>query len=144
MTLACVIYLKTNDVFPDPDDPPPIHMNGCFRLQPTPPTSRGAVKIVSKPPSPAIWAQFNVLGKPAMQTGWMTGVVLHKSGCSRENPGPRTSHKQVWSCDICNKQIHVWKQIFIWCNMIEHGVHLICAGIRQAQYTDTCTCHRHR
>ena len=28
--------------------------------------------------------------------------------------------------------------------MIEHWVHLLCAGIRQAQYTDTWTCHIHR
>ena len=28
--------------------------------------------------------------------------------------------------------------------MIEHWVHLRCAGIRQAQYTDTWTCHLHR
>ena len=30
------------------------------------------------------------------------------------------------------------------CNRIEHWVHLRCAGIRQAQYTDTWTCHLHR
>ena len=30
------------------------------------------------------------------------------------------------------------------CNRIEHLVHLIYAGIRQAQYTDTWTCHLHR
>ena len=36
------------------------------------------------------------------------------------------------------------KQISIRCNMIEHWVHLRCAGIRQAQYTDTWTCHLHK
>ena len=35
-------------------------------------------------------------------------------------------------------------QISIRCNRIEHWVHLRCAGIRQAQYTDTWTCHLHR
>ena len=39
---------------------------------------------------------------------------------------PTTSNKQVWICDICYKQIHVRKQISIWCNMIEHLVHLRC------------------
>ena len=53
-------------------------------------------------------------------------------------------NKKVWICDICHKQIHVRKQISIRCNRIEHWVHLRCAGIRQAQYTDTWTCHLHR
>ena len=60
------------------------------------------------------------------------------------NPGPTTLNKKVWICDICHKQIHVRKQISIRCNRIEHWVHLRCAGIRQAQYTDTWTCHLHR
>ena len=55
-----------------------------------------------------------------------------------------TLNKKVWICDICHKQIHVRKQISIRCNRIEHWVHLRCAGIRQAQYTDTWTCHLHR
>ena len=29
------------------------------------------------------------------------------------------------------------------CNRIKHWVYLRCAGIRQAQYTDTWTCHLH-
>ena len=66
-----------------------------------------------------------------------------KSDDVETNPGPTTSNKQVWICDICYKHIHVRKQISIRCNRIEHWVHLRCAGIRQAQYTDTCTCHRH-
>ena len=65
--------------------------------------------------------------------------------CAREtNPGPTTLNKKVWICDICHKQIHVRKQISIRCSRIEHWVHLRCAGIRQAQYTDTWTCHLHR
>ena len=50
----------------------------------------------------------------------------------------------VWICGICHKQIHVRKQISIRCNRIEHWVNLRCAGIRQAQYTYTWTCHLHR
>ena len=34
--------------------------------------------------------------------------------------------------------------LLIRCNRIEQWVHLRCAGIRQAQYTDTWTCHLHR
>ena len=30
------------------------------------------------------------------------------------------------------------------CNRIDHLMHLSCAGIRQAQYTDSWTCHLHR
>ena len=60
------------------------------------------------------------------------------------NSGPTTLNKKVWICDICHKQIYVRKQISIRCNRIEHWVHLRCAGIRQAQYTDTWTCHLHR
>ena len=44
---------------------------------------------------------------------------------------------QVWIYDICHRQIQVRKQISIRGNMIEHWVHLRCASIRQAQYTDT-------
>ena len=66
----------------------------------------------------------------------------HKSSVT--NPGPTTLNKKVWICDICHKQIHVRKQISIRCNRIEHWVHLRCAGIHQAQYTDTWTCHLHR
>ena len=40
--------------------------------------------------------------------------------------------------------MHVRKQIFIRCNRIEHWVNLRYAGIREAQYTDTWTCHLHR
>ena len=55
-----------------------------------------------------------------------------------------TLNKRVWICDICHKQIHVRKQISIRCSGIEHWVHLRCAGICQAQYTDTWACHLHR
>ena len=74
---------------------------------------------------------------------WLA-LLLTKAGDVETNPGPTTLNKQVWICDICHKQIHVRKQISIRCNRIEHWVHLRCAGIRQAHYTDTWTCHLHR
>ena len=71
-------------------------------------------------------------------------LLLTKAGDVETNPGPTTLNKQVWICDICHKQIHVRKQISKRCYRIEHWMHLRCAGIRQAQYTDIGTCHLHR
>ena len=76
-------------------------------------------------------------------TEWLA-LLLTKAGDVDTIPGPTTLNKQVWICEICHKQIHVSKQISIRCNMIEHWVHLKCAGIRQPQYTDTWTCHLYR
>ena len=46
------------------------------------------------------------------------------------NPDPTNTRKQVWiCCDICHRQIQVRKQISIRYDMIEHSVHLRCAGI---------------
>ena len=87
---------------------------------------------------------YRFLGMSAMRTRWMAGAVAHKSGDVETNPGPTTLNKKVWICDICHKQIHVRKQISIRCNRIAHWVHLRCAGIRQAQYTDIWNCHLHR
>ena len=81
--------------------------------------------------------------RPCGPAGWLA-LLLTKAGDVETNPGPTTLNKKVWICDICHKQIHVRKQISIRCNRIEHWVHLRCAGIRQAQYTDTWTCHLHR
>ena len=93
-------------------------------------------------PPPALGAQFNVFGacKPA---GWLA-LLLTKAGDIETNPSPTTLNKRVWMGDICHKQIHGRNQISIRCNSIEHWVHLRCAGIRQAQYTDTWSCHLHR
>ena len=63
--------------------------------------------------------------------GWLA-MLLIKAGDVETNPDPNTSRKQVWICDICHRQIQVRKQISIRCNMIEHWVHLRCAGIRLA------------
>ena len=32
MTSACFINLMTNNIFPEPDGPPTIHVNGCFQF----------------------------------------------------------------------------------------------------------------
>ena len=121
-------------------------------LQKTQPTSGGAVTAdlsccanCVEPPRPQQWGPgLPFWGMPAMRTRWMAGAAAHKAGDVETNPGPTTLNKKVWICDICRKQIHVRKQISIRCNRIEHWVHLRCAGMRQAQYTDTWTCHLHR
>ena len=98
------------------------------------------MQIVSNLP-----ARFTVFwaSRPCGPDG-LLALLFTKAGDVETNPGPTTSHKRVWICDICYKQIHDRKQIFIMCNRIDHWVHLRCAGIRQAQYTDTWTCHIHR
>ena len=101
---------------------------------------QAAVQIVSNLPQQ--WAaRFTVFWacQPCGPAGWLA-LLLTKVGDVETNPGPTTLNKKVWICDICHKQIHVRKQISIRCNRIEHWVHLRCAGIRQAQYTDTWTC----
>ena len=107
--------------------------------------TQAAVQIVSNLPAPSNDGPiYRFLGMPAMRTpGWLA-LLLIKVGDVETNPGPTTLNKRVWICDICHKQIHVRKQISIRCNRIEHWVHLRCAGIRKAQYTDTWTCHLHR
>ena len=103
--------------------------------------TQAAVQIVSNLPAPSSGGPiYRFLG---MQTGWLA-LLLTKAGDVETIPGPTTLNKKVWICDICQKQIHVRNQISIRCNRIEHWVHLRCAGIRQAQYTDTWTCHLHR
>ena len=101
---------------------------------------------MSNLPAPSIGGpiyRFFWACRPCGPAGWLA-LLLTKAGDVETNPGPTTLNKKVWICDICHKQIHVRKQISIRCNRIEHWVHLRCAGIRQAQYTDTWTCHLHR
>ena len=103
-----------------------------------------AVQIVLKPPAPAMGPIYPFwTSRSCGPAGWIA-LLLIKAGDVETNPGPTTTHKQIWICDMCHKQIHVRKQISIRCNRIEHCVHLRCAGIRQEQYTDTWTCHLHR
>ena len=80
-----------------------------------------AVQIVSKPPS-----RFTVFGKPAMLSAGWFGLLLIKAGDVETNIPVRQTHthKQVLICDICHKQIHVMKHIYIRCNRIEHCMHL--------------------
>ena len=107
--------------------------------------TQAAVQIVSNLSATAMGARFTVFWacRPCGPAGWLA-LLLTKAGDVETNPGPTTLNKKVWICDICHKQIHVRKQISIRCNRIEHWVHLRCAAIRQAQYTDTWTCHIHR
>ena len=56
---------------------------------------------------------YRVLGKPAMRTAGWLALLLTKAVDVETNPGPTTSNKRVWICDICYKQMHVRKQISI-------------------------------
>ena len=101
--------------------------------------------LLTTHPAPEMGVRLTVFwaSQPCGPAGWLA-LLLVKAGDVETNPGPITTHKQVWICDICHKQIHDRKQISIRCNMIEHCIHLRCAGIRQAPYTGTWTCHLHR
>ena len=84
--------------------------------------SQTAVQIVSTPHAPSTGGSFNhfLASRPCGPAGWLA-LLLRKAGDVETNPGPTTSSKPVWICDICYKQIHVRKQISIMCNRIEHG-----------------------
>ena len=127
-------------------------MKRFSRLQTTQPTRGGAVTAVInccancvEPSRLRQWGpDIPFFGKPAMRM--VALLLLTKVGdveC-RDESRSDNSNKQVCICDICYKQIHVRKQISIMCNRMEHWVHLRISGIRQAQYTDTRTCHLHR
>ena len=100
--------------------------------------SEGEKKIVSNHPTPSNGGPIYrfLASHPCRTAGWLA-LLLIKAGDVETNPGPTTLNKRVWICDICYKQIHVRKQISIRCNMIEHWVHLRCAGTRQTQYICT-------
>ena len=102
-------------------------------------------KLCQNLPAPAMGARFTVFwaSRPCGSAGWLA-LILIKAGDVETNPGPTTTHKPVWICNICYKQIHCIKLMSIRCNMIEHWVHLRCAGIRLAQHTDSWTCHLHK
>ena len=112
-----------------------------------------AVQIVSKSPAPRNGGPIYhfLASRPCKPVVWLA-LLLIKAGDVETNPRPATSSRQIHVrqphtksfCDICHKQIHVTKHISIWCNMIEHCVHLGCTDIRQAQYTYTWTFHIHR
>ena len=96
------------------------------------------------PPAPSNGGRLTFWGKPVMRTAGCLVLLLIKAGDVETNPGPTNTRKQVWIRDICHRQIHVRKQMSIRCNRIEHWVHLRCAGIRLAQYTNTWPCHQHK
>ena len=85
------------------------------------------------------WSDLPFLCKPAR---WLA-LILIKAGDVETNPGPTTTHKQIWIWDIFHIWIHGRRHISIKCNRIKHWVHLRCAGMRLAQYTYTCACHLH-
>ena len=86
-------------------------------------------KLCRTLPPPAMGARLPFFWQAGHVDGWR---------CSSN------SNKPVCICYICYKQIHVRKQISIMFNRIEHWVHLRSSGIRQAQCTDTRTCHLYR
>ena len=94
--------------------------------------------------SPAMRADYCFLPSQSCgPTGWLV-LLLIKVGDVKTNPGPTNTRKEVSICDICHRQIQVRKTILIRCNRIEHWLHLRCAGIRLAQYTDSWTCRQHK
>ena len=75
-------------------------------------------------------------------------LIYIKAGDVETNPGTTITHKQVWICDICHKQIHGRKHIWIRCNRIEQWVQLRCAIYRyldlpSTQRIRTHNSHRH-
>ena len=90
---------------------------------------------------PQQWVSDFLAGLPCGPAGWLA-LLLIKAGDVETTPGPTTTLKGIWICDNGNKQIHGMKQISIRCKMIDHGDHLRCAGIRLAEYTDTCQLHK--
>ena len=76
---------------------------------------------------------FFFASRPYGPAGWQA-LLFTKAGGFETNPGPTTSNKQVWICDICYKQIHGRMQISIMCNMIEH---------QQMRRYPTSTIHRY-
>ena len=59
--------------------------------------------------------------RPCGLAGWLV-LLLIKAGDVETSPCLTPTHKQVWICDICHKQIHCMKQISIRCNRNEHCV----------------------
>ena len=107
----------------------------CCGGSDTPPHKRHSTLL-----PPAMRARFTAFwaSRPHELAVWLA-QLLTKAGDVETNPGPTST--QVWICDVCKKIIHTRKQTSIRCNKTQHWVHLRCAGIQIAQYTDTWTCH---
>ena len=86
----------------------------------TQPTSGGAVIAVSNrcvncvetsrpsnggPIYRFFFGQAGRASRPCGSAGWLA-LLLIKASDVETNPGPTTTDKQVWICDICHKQIH--------------------------------------
>ena len=97
------------------------------------------------PPPPQRWVPdlLFLASQSCGPTRWLPLLFIKTSDVDT-NPGPTTTRKKIWICDICHSQIHCRKQISIRCNRAEHLVHLTCAGIRLAQFRNTWTFHLHK
>ena len=62
------------------------------------------VQIVSTPPSPSNGGLITVFwaSRPCGPAGWLAMLPI-KAGDVETNPGPTTTHKLVWICDICHR-----------------------------------------
>ena len=93
---------------------------------------------MAKPPRPQQWVPDSTCfwkSRSCGSTGWLALLLINASDVET-NPGPTTTQT--------NLDLRYLKHISIRCHMFERWVHLRCASICQAQYTDTWTCHLHR
>ena len=93
------------------------------------------VQIVSNPPAPSNAGPITVLwaSRPCGPAGWMA-LLLTKASDVETNPGPTTLGYTTTS-----RYRYGATGLNTGCTL-----HIRCAGIRLAQYTDTGTCHHHR
>ena len=107
-----------------------------------------AVQIVSTLPAQAMGAQFAVFCPAGHAEPLVVclSLLLIKSGDVESGRliQVRQPHASKSGFSISATAKHGMKHILIRCNIIEHWVHLRCAGILLAQYTDTWTCHLHK
>ena len=117
------------------------------RLQAPNPTSEGAVTAVEnyyanclETSLPQQWGTDLLCG----HAGWLAMHLIKAGDIRQIQVRQLHTKKSGFAIYIYHKQIHGMKPISIRCNMIEYWwVHLRCAGIRLAHYTDTWTCHLH-
>ena len=75
------------------------------------------VQIVSTPVAPPSPDNGSPISLLCNQPSWIAWMLMN-AGHVETNPGPTTTYKQVWICDICHRLIQVRKQISIRCNKI--------------------------
>ena len=88
-----------------------VYASCCVRSSMTVTVVSQTVQIVSTPPAPSNGGPITVLGKPVMWSAGLLVQLLIKAEDVGTNQGPTNTHKQVWICDICHRQIQVRKQI---------------------------------